>query len=214
MDSKDKNIIISRYQNRLKEHGSGVKALSSGTPERQKLRFSHMSEIGDLQGKSILDFGCGLGDFYKYLSDDLGLSVAYTGVDIVSDFIKISKTTFPKAEWVCDDILSSDFLKSRKFDYIFCSQVFNNKYENTDNLNFVKKASETLFQAAKEGLCMDFLTSYVDFEEPHLHYYSPEELYSHVKSFTKRVVLKSDYPLYEFMLFCYPDFKGWSKSKN
>jgi SAM-dependent methyltransferase len=214
MDKTEKETIVKRYQDRLKQHGEGVKALSSGNTDRQKMRFFHLSQIGLLEGKTILDFGCGLADFYEFLKNELKINVKYYGVDIVPDFIEIAAAKYPEANFTNEDILETDFLEKNKFDYIFCSQVFNNRYTAGNNVEFSEKVMGKLFAACKEGLAMDFITNYVDFQEPHLFYYSPESMYSMAKKCTKRVTLKSDYPAYEFMVFLYKDFEGWAKSKN
>jgi hypothetical protein len=55
------------------------------------------------------------------------------------------------------------------------------------------------------------MTAYVDFQEPRLFYYHPEEIFRYAKSLTKRVTLRHDYPAYEFAIFLYQDFTGWRK---
>jgi len=42
-------------------------------------------------GDSILDFGCGIGDFYNYIKNKIS---TYKGVDINPDFIKIAKESY------------------------------------------------------------------------------------------------------------------------
>jgi ubiquinone/menaquinone biosynthesis C-methylase UbiE len=210
MHSKDKNIIVKRYQDRFTQHGNSINALSSGIKERQDIRFAVHQQLGSLSGKKILDVGCGFADFYQYLLDNTQESFDYTGVDIVPEFIHESKKKYPEASFYCEDIFKTDFLAQHKFDYIFCSQVINNKFEFTDNLTFAQQMIEKLYSNAKYGVAIDFLTSYVDFQEAHLFYYPPESLFSYAKSLTKKVVLRHDYPLYEFTLFLYPDFTGWS----
>jgi SAM-dependent methyltransferase len=211
MHKKDKALIIKRYQNRFIEHGNSITALSSGIKERQSIRFSLLQQIGDLSGMSILDVGCGFADFYQHLISS-GCKVKYTGVDIVPEFIKENEKSFPDGNFYCEDIFESKFLVNNKFDYIICSQVFNNKLEFTDNNELVKKVISQLYASANCGLAIDFVTSYVDFKEDRLFYYSPEELFSFAKSLTKKVILRHDYPLFEFCLFIYPDFKGWSEN--
>ena len=211
MDKIDKDSIIKRYQDRLKLHGEGVKALSSGNANRQQIRFFNLCQVGNLENKTVLDFGCGLADFYEFLKVEMKINVDYCGVDIVPEFIEISAKKYPEARFTTEDILETDFLDKNKFDYIFCSQVFNNRYAKNDNLEFAKKVMFKLQASCNEGLAMDFITSYVDFEEPHLFYYPPELMYSEAKKLTKSVTLKSDYPLFEFMLFIYKDFPRWSK---
>ncbi len=214
MDTDDKKIIIKRYQERLSQHGQSVKALSSGNNERQFLRFANLCQVGDLEGKKILDFGCGMGDFLHFLKHELKINVNYTGVDIVPEFIQIAKERFPDQQFTTEDVLKTDFFKTNKFDYIFCSQVFNNKYLNTDPIVFVQEVMGILYSASNEAVVMDFVTDYVDFKEDHLNYYSPENIFSLAKKLTKRVTLKNDYPLFEFMIFAYKDFRGWGTSKK
>ncbi|HYR59260.1 MAG TPA: hypothetical protein VEO95_11540, partial [Chthoniobacteraceae bacterium] len=67
MNEADKAEITSRYRERLKQHGAGIQALASGTPERQQTRFGVLAGIGDLDGASVLDVGCGFADFNQYL---------------------------------------------------------------------------------------------------------------------------------------------------
>jgi SAM-dependent methyltransferase len=211
MDKKDKEIIIQRYQNRFHEYGNSISALSSGVEERQSIRFSLIEQLGDFQGKSILDVGCGFADFYQFLLSK-GYKVNYTGVDIVPEFISENKKNFANADFFCEDIFESDFLINNQFDYIICSQVFNNKLKFTNNTDFVKAVMEQLYPSANHGVAIDFVTSYVDFKEERLFYYSPEEMFAFAKSLTKKVILRHDYPLFEFCLFIYPDFKGWGKN--
>lgn len=208
MNDQEKKEMIARYQDRLNEFGPTVQALSSGNSERQKIRFENLIQIGSLNGSTILDFGCGLADFYSFLISE-GFDIKYTGVDLVPEFISSCKLKFKDANFVCEDIFETDFLNKNKFDYIFASQVFNRKLRDSNNLDYAKKSIVSLLNSAKKGIAIDFLTDYVDFKENHLFYYSPEELYSFAKSLSKRVTLKSDYPLYEFTLFIYSDFKGW-----
>ena len=70
------------------------------------------------------------------------------------------------------------------------------------------------FNACSEGFAIDMLTSYVDYKEEHLYYYSPEQLFSYAKTLTKRVALRHDYPAYEFALLLHKDFCGWKENGN
>jgi cyclopropane fatty-acyl-phospholipid synthase-like methyltransferase len=50
-------------------------------------------------GESILDYGCGLGDFIKYL-DSIKIEVSkYLGVDINPDYIESAKKSYPTNEF-------------------------------------------------------------------------------------------------------------------
>lgn len=207
MNQSDKVNIITRYKDRLSEFGPGIRSLASGTVERRTIRFSILESIGDLNGCSILDIGSGLGDYYQYLKDK-GIQVSYTGYDLSPDLIEIAKERFPEAHFEVRDIQNEGI--SNKFDYIVSSQTFNFRLSNESNMDLVKSCLKISINNCNKGICFDFLSSYVDYQEDHLYYYSPEELFAFAKTLTKRVTLKHDSELFEFALCLSPDFKGWN----
>ena len=67
-----------------------------GGAERQYLRFKTTLDAAVLFGEeltSILDIGCGFGDFCFYLKN-LKSSIKYTGVDINESLIGVAKRSF------------------------------------------------------------------------------------------------------------------------
>lgn len=208
MNEQDKNTITSRYRERLQQHGPGIQALASGTTERRAIRFGVLSSIGDLNGASVLDLGCGLADFYAYLQEQ-GIKVRYTGYDITPEFVTLAAERYPEAKFEVRDIQSQGI--PEKFDYIISSQTFNNKLTHEDNLKLMQDVLRICYQACNAGVAIDMITSYVDFQEERLFYYNPEDIFRYAKSLTKRVTLRHDYPLYEFAIFLYQDFTGWRK---
>lgn len=206
MNQRDKARIISRYKERLQRYGEDIKALASGTYERQQIRFEVLSAVGEMEGASVLDLGCGFGDFYEYLTNR-GLKVDYTGYDICPDFVELASAKFPQAKFEVRDIQVEGIL--RQFDYIISSQTFNNRLMHEDNFELMKNIITRCFEAHQKGIAIDMMTSYVDFKDDHLYYYSPEEIFNFCKTLTKRVVLRHDYPLFEFTVYLYKDFEGW-----
>jgi ubiquinone/menaquinone biosynthesis C-methylase UbiE len=210
MDEIDKKLTQERYKDRLKKFGSNIKALASGTEERRETRFEVLTEIGIYDGVSVLDVGCGLADYYHYLIKK-GLNIKYTGIDIVPELIESAREKYPELNLQVRDIQNDPYDQS-SFDYVVCSQVFNLRMVDGKNMSLVNDMLKEMFEISKYGLAVDFITNYVDFEQEHLFYYKPEELFSIAKQLTKRVTLRHDYPSFEFCLYLYPNFEGWSES--
>lgn len=208
MNNSDKNTIIDRYKERLNKFGPSIESLASGTVERRNMRFNLLASVGDLRGAKILDLGSGLGDFYEFLKEN-NIQADYTGYDLSPDLVKVAAERFPDAKFEVRDI-QTDGIPER-FDYIVSSQTFNFKLANESNMDLVKACLKLCYAHCDKGICFDFITSYVDYREDHLFYYSPEELFSFAKTLTKRVSISHESPLYEFALFLYPDFSGWKK---
>jgi SAM-dependent methyltransferase len=206
MNEADKAEITRRYRDRLQQHGASSQALATGTPERQATRFGVLAGIGDLDGASVLDLGCGFADFYAYLLDR-GIRPRYTGYDICPEFIEHARQRFPEARFEVRDV-QVDGIPER-FDYVISSQTFNNRLAHEDNMKVMQDVLRLSYGASQKGVAIDMMTAHVDFREDRLFYYSPEEIFRFSKTLTKRVLLRHDYPLFEFTVYLYKDFAGW-----
>ena len=187
MNFSDKEEIRSRYRSRFKKYGAGIKTLASGTEERRSIRFDVLTQIGIVNGSSVLDVGCGFADYFDY-TNELGINIHYTGIDIVPEFIESAKKTKPEIDLEVRDLQESPY-PSGSFDFVISSQVFNYRLSNQKNEQLVKDMLKLMYETARYGVAADFLTSYVDFQQDELFYYEPEELFRYSKSLTKRVSL-------------------------
>ncbi len=200
MNRKDKDEIIHRYETRLKEYGHDVRTLGSGSDEKQLLRYTALAAIGIRNGETVLDLGCGFGDFHAFL-ERRDIHVDYTGYDIVPAFIETASKTHPIAKFELRDIQENP--PDRRFDWIVSSQAFNNilKYEDNDAL--VKDVLAAAWQYCERGIAIDMMGDHVDFREERLHYFNPEKMFSYAKTLSKYVALRHDYLPYEFCLYIY-----------
>ena len=202
LSGEEKASVVARYLERYAKHGIHVDTLKSGGAAKQLVRHTVHSSMFDLKDKHILDVGCGIGMFYEYLKGLPTQIASYTGLDIVEPFLESDRARFPEARFDNVDILL-DPLDAYKPDIVFMSQVFNNKYQNADNEEIAKQAICRFFGISKIGIAIDFMTSYVDYNEAELHYFSPEMMFAFAKTLTRTVALRHDYLPFEFTLFLY-----------
>ncbi len=206
-----KRATIAWYKKRLGEHGQSVDILAAGTEHRRHIRFGVMTDVGITSGCSVLDVGCGLADYYAYLRDR-GYEISYTGIDVVPELINQARLKYPGLDLQVRDLLTEP-LKPKTYDYVVSTHVFTLRFGKESNIPLVEKIMKCIYSIARKGVAIDFITKYVDFQEPHLEYHSPEDMFRYAKGLTKCVVLRHDYPLYEFCLYLYPDFEGWRLDK-
>lgn len=206
----DKERIIQRYDARLSQFGYDIRTLASGSPDRHRLRHSVLAEVGITQDSRVLDLGCGFGDFYSHL-EARGLQIEYVGYDINAALLEVARTRHPGAEFAVVDVLEDPF---PEFDYIVSSNVFNLRLKERDNYDVVADVMRICYRHARCGVAIDLLSSYVDFESAEGFHYKPERIFELAKSITKRVVLRHDYPLFEFCVYLYPDFDGWNAQRG
>lgn len=211
MNTLDKERLIQRYKERLDQYGvNDPRTIASGSPDRHWKRFQTLCDIAQLGGKTlqgarILDLGCGTGDLVQFLADK-NVDVEYTGYDINPFLIEAARNRFPQKTFEVKDILQESM---PEFDYIIGQAVFNFKLENIDNFEFVKSMLRRCYEQSTEGVAFDFISTYADFHPDYAYPYSPEEMFSFGKTLTKRVTLRHDQPLFEFVIYLYPDFDGW-----
>jgi len=210
MNPDDKLWMLARYDERLSQYGDDIRTLGSGTVERRRLRFEVLRDIGITSGASVLDVGCGFGDFFGHLAD-VGVAVDYVGVDINPKLLELARRKYPGARFVQADILTDDVGGA---DYVVASGTFNLAMRSADNYDYVDRMLRRAFALARRGVAMDFHTSYVDFRVDDIFYYEPERLFASAKAITKRVQLRHDYPLFEFCLYLFPDFEGWKPAER
>lgn len=194
--------LQAHYRELLQIHGDSPQAVQYSTRESQERRFDILSEIGNLNGCKILDFGCGTGQFYDYLTRK-GIDVQYSGVDIVDEFLTLCRKKFPLGRYG-----KLEEFEGERFDYVMIAGVFNNRMPN--NLAFYQSTIKTLFGMANRGLSFNMMSAYVDYEDEGLFYEYPEKVFTFLKkNVTQFVNLRNDYevkegaPPFDFTVYAY-----------
>lgn len=202
---------INRYTKRYTELGRDIKTLGWGSKDQQVYRFKQtlMCEI-NFKGKTVLDIGCGFGDYFSFLkSNSVGIH-KYIGWDINPNLINEGKKQH-QGSTLADFELKNLFVEIDSgpvadigvslgaLNFNLTGKLDNYQYSEI----FLKKA----FSFVREVLIVDFLSSH-RFEgypkEGFVFYHSPEKMLEFALSLSKNVVLKHNYlpiPQKEFLLF-------------
>ena len=188
MDALGKKELLSFYTRHLKDFGDKPQAVR-WTPEGQLRRYETLLQIaGDISGKTILDFGCGKGDFYGFLKDR-GISVNYTGIDVNENLIKLARRKFPETEFIATDIEESGF--NTEFDLIFICGVFNLRIAGIEDS--MRNVLKILFKLCRKALYVNLLTYYVPQRGFELFYVKPEEiLYFAITEISRSATLRHE----------------------
>ncbi len=196
MDEISKEYAISFFDKKLMCHGDRPEAVG-WSAKGQALRYQAMLDVGDINKSKTLDFGCGKGDFYKFLRDR-GIQVEYTGFDINEKLISLARRKYPERDFRVFDI-DKDVL-NEDFDYILLCGVFNLELEGTDQT--IKNALLTLFKHCRTALAFNALSSHDPKKDFELHYVSPEELLDFaLKNLSPHVSFRHDRIPYDFTMF-------------
>lgn len=191
----DRAYIRDLYAGRLEAQGPGVKTVGWGTRESQILRFEVLCRGLALERATVLDFGCGLGDLQGFLQARTGGRHRYVGVDLVEGFVAEARAAYPEADFRVGGL---DVALEVEADYVLCSGAFSLRIAN--NVAHTQESLARLFERARRGVAVNFLSTYVDFQREKDFHYAPEEMFAFAKGLTRWVSLHHDYPLWEFTL--------------
>jgi SAM-dependent methyltransferase len=202
MDPYSKDQLLAFYNFHLKQFGDRPEALR-WTPQGQLRRYRTLAEIAQpalLENATVLDYGCGTGDFYRFLKRR-GINVRYTGVDMNPNFIELAKEKYPECEFHVT-ILGEDEGPDRFYDYIFICGVFN--YLVPGVKEDLLHAVTTLFRHCNKGLALNALSSHAPVKDPELNYTSPEEMVKFsLEHLSPYLALRHDRVQNDFTLYIY-----------
>jgi SAM-dependent methyltransferase len=208
MDEILKEYVISFFDKRLLLYGDRPEAVGWSS-KGQVLRHRAMLDVGDINNSRILDFGCGKGDFYKFLKD-CGVKIKYSGFDINEKLIALARQKYPEVDFRVFDI-DKDIL-DEDFDYIFLCGVFNLKVEGIDET--VKNTLIKLFKHCRKALAFNAISLHDPKKDFELHYMSPEDILNFtVTDLSPYVSLRHDRIPYDFTMFVYRDINRFSTDR-
>jgi ubiquinone/menaquinone biosynthesis C-methylase UbiE len=192
--------IVAFYTDLVNQFGSDFRALGWGSRKSQELRFAVLSQIGPLEGTSVLDVGCGLADLLAYFHQK-EFHLDYTGYDLTPDMITLAKQRFPKNSFHVKDILRDLPCESARFDYVFASGIFSLRQKNS--LAYLQAMAQRMFALCRQGVAFNTLSTQAPEQHPNEFYADPGEVLKICLDITPRVVIRHDYMVHDFTIYLY-----------
>jgi SAM-dependent methyltransferase len=182
--------IRNHYAHRISPDRPRHEILDWAGAETQQARFEALLRCADVRDKSLLDVGCGLGDLVGFLAHR-GLTVRYTGVDVLEEMLDLARRTHPKERFVLADLFadpSPEALAGETFDVVFCSGALNLNLDN--NLEFIGRALPRLWGYAREHLIVNFLHVRLITRDPRYFHYDPADVLAAAENLNGRETTK------------------------
>ena len=177
-------ILIESDEKYTKKFGkeNNYKSLGWGSENSQIIRFEILKQInGFIENDSVLDVGCGHGDFCKYFKK-------YKGIDIRESVIEIAKIKYSNFLFESKTI----FDEENNFDWIFGSGIFG--FNRPDwNENVLENLNE-MIKKANKGVGVNFLSSLTNgSKDLEMKYTNPSEIVELISKLNKKFLLRHDY---------------------
>jgi len=198
--SEDLQKNIEYYSELTLKHGISVRSLDWGSVESQQLRFSVLAQVGELNGSSVLDVGCGLGDFWAWLKESKQ-QLKYTGLDITKNMIELARQRFPDASFHEGTLMEIDGESSGRYDYIFASGIFA-RIEKFP-FRFMQEMVKKMFCLCSKAVAFNSLSAWASQKDSGEYYADPLEVLNFCRTVTPWVVLRHDYHARDFTVYLY-----------
>jgi len=185
MDMNESDI----YQNGLDRYGESPLALHWTDYRSMAIRFKNLIKDLDVEDKTILDAGCGMGDLLPYLYSKAD-NFKYLGVDINSGFIDIAKKRYENHRFEVGNPFSGKF--GQQFDLVVTSGVMNINVKNWQSNR--KTMIKNLFALSREALAFNMAGNFGKRPRDNLIAYANiDEIVDFCKNLTTKVTVRADY---------------------
>jgi SAM-dependent methyltransferase len=157
--SETSREYLEPYRRAVQRHGASFEATLWGSREAQVLRFDVMIDMVGLDGTSLLDIGCGKGDFAARLLERAVAFDRFTGYDALPEMVAAAaaRALDRCAFEVRDAVADPGCLAGPSADYICFSGTL-----NTMQGGQARALVAAAFDAAAQGVVFNFLSDRPD----------------------------------------------------
>ncbi len=198
-----KQQVIDHYEAVLSRNGPTARGMEWKDETSQRLRFSILADVCDLNGKSVHEVGAGAGQFCDYLEDQ-GICADYSGSDVSPAMVEAAQRLHPEVRFERRDILLEKPVETH--DVVVSSGMFNVKLNGADAewCSYVREAVRHMYQMCRVAIAFNGMSDFVDFRNDRLYYANAAELLDFCRhELSRYVTLRLDYPLYEYTIYVY-----------
>ena len=188
--------VRAHYLPLLAKSGAASKGVDYHHSGNHLARFVILAGIDDIREASILDVGCGVGHFAKWLNEN-GYEGDYIGIDLLPEMVERARELNPGMRFeVCDLLLEPDRFRA---DYVMSSGIF-----HLGDTQFMQRVLSVMYASCERGVAFNSLSAWDEVNKK-LGYYSadPEETVAFCRTLTPFIMLRHDYLPHDFTMFLY-----------
>lgn len=194
------------YRELHRAHRGTPQAVSSESLVHKELRYAFLSKVFGCDPEfTVHDLGMGVGHYYEYLQKTFHeRQIEYSGTEILKEYLEEFHQKYPDNRAFHRDILKD--LVEDTYDYVIVSGVFHQRRETSirDWESFIQVFLEKAYAMARKGIAFNFVSPFVDFIQPDIHYCNLHKLLEFINERLSRFfVVHHSYPLFELTVQVY-----------
>jgi len=153
IDREQRQRIVASQRDAWQRFGFHPNALFWSNREIQEIRFRILLEAGMHSGESLLDVGCGFGDFSAWLTGQ-GIAVNYTGIDLSPELLEEGRQRYPHIELVEGDLFEFD-PPPESYDWVTLSGTLNRDHD--DGGEYARSIIRRMYETCRKGIAFNLL---------------------------------------------------------
>lgn len=182
----NKNTLF--YEKSVRRYGVSAKGVQWNSKYTQYKRFEILTSfIQNIENHSLIDAGCGFGEYYNYLIKNNKSPKSYIGIDCEKMMIDLASKRFSNIDFKIQNIIKDELQIS---DYYICSGAMNT-FKEKDIFTFISKC----FLASKKGFIFNFL------KDDRLCTVDYIKVINFCKNLSKNIEFRDDYLPNDFSIF-------------
>lgn len=194
----DQKRIAGYYDDLVEKYGQDPRASDASKQESLDVRYRALSEVMNLDGKSVLDVGCAQGGFGAYLEKEFSLK-SYLGIDISARMIDEAKKLHPALEFQNVNVL--DLPEEKKYDVVLAEGIFYLLGEDAEEK--MHTLIEKMYGLSSEAFACSGISSWHPHQEPNEYYIDPPKLAEWARKLSPFLTVRHDYHHGDCTLYLY-----------
>jgi SAM-dependent methyltransferase len=177
------------YKKAIDLHGISPKGVYWKDEESQYKRFYIITELlqDEIEKCSIVDAGCGFGEYYNYLLINDFIPKKYIGIDCMKEMVELSRSRFKNVDFFQMDVLKNKLIEA---DYYICSGGMN-ILEEEEFYKFIERC----FAVSTKGFVFNFL------KNKSYNKVKIDDVISFCSSLTPKIQTRNNYLNNDFTIF-------------
>ena len=194
----DENRIASYYDELVDRYGVDPRAVDASSEASLLLRYEALAAVGDLDGHSILEVGCGLGGLGGYLTERFG-DVEYRGIDISERMIEEGQKAHPELDLRRQNVMQVP--EGERWDFVLAQGLFYLLGDDAEAQS--QRLVSKMFSLARQAVAFTAISSWSPSREASEYYMDPVATLSFCRTLTARLVLRHDYHPGDMAVYLY-----------
>ena len=182
-----KNTLF--YEKSIERYGISAKGVHWNSEYSQYKRFEILTSFikESIKNSSIVDAGCGFGEYYNYLFDNNLKPNSYLGIDCEIKMINLASKRFLNTQFIIQDVLKDKLIVA---DYYICSGAMN-ILEKEKIFIFIEKC----FNSSSKAFIFNFL------KNDALTNVKSSDIINFCAKLSKEMIIKEDYLNNDFSIY-------------